>query len=70
MKTPQSLASLDQQRTGIASQIAAPGDLRSGSVTPTTGRCGKPNCHCHQLNDPGHVPISAYLRPNPGERAH
>ena len=53
---PKSLESLEQQRAGIADQIAALGDLRPGSVTPTTGRCGKPNCHCHQPNDPGHGP--------------
>jgi len=40
----------------IANQIAALGDLRGGSITPTTGRCGKPNCHCHHLKDPGHGP--------------
>ena len=32
------------------------GDLRCGSITSTTGRCGKPTCHCHQRNDPGHGP--------------
>ena len=53
---PKSLESLEQQRASIADQIAALGDLRPGSVTPTTGRCGKPNCHCHQPNDPGHGP--------------
>ena len=56
MKTPLSLESLEQQRAGLATQIAALGDLRSGSVTSTTGKCGKPNCHCHQPNDPGHGP--------------
>ena len=56
MKTPLSLESLEQQRAGIATQIAALGDLRSGSVTSTTGKCGKLNCHCHQPNDPGHGP--------------
>lgn len=54
MKTPLTLASLDRQRAGIASKIAALGDLRPGSVTPTTGRYDKSNCH--QLNDPGHGP--------------
>ena len=53
---PKSLESLERQRASIADQIAALGDLRPGSVTPTTGRCGKPNCHCHQPNDPGHGP--------------
>ena len=51
-----SLESLEQQRASIADQIAELGDLRSGSVTPTSGRCGKPNCHCHRPNDPGHGP--------------
>jgi hypothetical protein len=32
------------------------GDLRCGSITYTTGRCGKSACHCHQPNDPGHGP--------------
>ena len=53
---PKSLESLERQRASIADQIAALGDLRPGSVTPTTGRCGKSNCHCHQPNDPGHGP--------------
>jgi hypothetical protein len=51
-----SLEFLEQQRASIANQIAALGDLRAGSVTSTTGRCGKPNCHCHQPNHPGHGP--------------
>ena len=56
MKTLKSLEFLEQQRASIANQIAALGDLRSGSVTSTTGKCGKPNCHCHQPKDPGHGP--------------
>jgi len=51
-----SLESLELQRASIADQIAALGDLHAGSVTSTTGRCGKPNCHCHQPKDPGHGP--------------
>jgi hypothetical protein len=56
MSTPKSLELLEQQRASIASRIAALGDLRCGSITSTTGRCGKPTCHCHQPNDPGHGP--------------
>ena len=56
MAIPESLESLEQQRANIANQIAALGDLRCGSITSTTGRCGKPNCHCHQPKDPGHGP--------------
>jgi len=56
LTTTQSLETLEQRRASLAAQIAALGDLRSGSVTATTGRCGKSNCHCHQPNDPGHGP--------------
>src|SRR5664280_1609778 len=56
MTTPKSLEFLEQQRVNITNQIAALGDLRGGSITSTTGRCGKPNCHCHQPKDPGHGP--------------
>jgi hypothetical protein len=56
MTIPQSLESLEQQRADITDQIAALGDLRCGSITSTTGRCGKPSCHCHQPRDPGHGP--------------
>jgi hypothetical protein len=53
---PDSLAALQQQRSAILAEILALGDFRSGSITPITGRCGKPNCHCHQSGQPGHGP--------------
>lgn len=53
---PDVLATLEQQRSRILSQILALGDFRSGSITSIEGRCGKPNCHCHQPNQPGHGP--------------
>ena len=53
---PDSLAALEQLRSAILSQILTLGDFRSGSITPITGRCGKPNCHCHQSDQPGHGP--------------
>lgn len=56
MSVPKSLESLEQRRVSISGQIAALGDLRSGSITSTTGRCGKPTCHCHQPKDLGHGP--------------
>lgn len=56
MSIPQSLESLEPQRASITSQIAALGDLRGGSITSTTGRCGKPNCHCHLPKGSGHGP--------------
>jgi len=56
MTTPKSLEFLEQQRVDITTQIATLGDLRCGSITSTTGKCGKPSCHCHQPKDPGHGP--------------
>jgi hypothetical protein len=53
---PDSLATLEQQRASILTQILELGDLRSGSITAIHGRCGKPNCHCHQPGQPGHGP--------------
>ncbi len=53
---PRSLADLEQRRQQIAQQIAQLGDLRAGSVTSTSGRCGKPECRCHQPGEPGHGP--------------
>ncbi len=53
---PDSLASLEQQRSRILMLILELGDFRSGSITAISGRCGKPNCHCHQPNQPGHGP--------------
>jgi hypothetical protein len=53
---PPSLDILESQRAELLRQIAQLGDLRSGSITSITARCGKPNCHCHQPNHPGHGP--------------
>jgi hypothetical protein len=53
---PDSLASLEQRRSKILGQILQLGDFRSGSITAIRGRCGKPNCRCHQPNQPGHGP--------------
>jgi hypothetical protein len=53
---PESLATLESQRSTIQAQILELGDFRSGCITAIHGRCGKPNCHCHQPNQPGHGP--------------
>jgi hypothetical protein len=53
---PHSLAELEQHREAIVQQIAQLGDFRPGSVTSTSGRCGQPDCRCHQPGQPGHGP--------------
>ena len=54
--TPAPLAQMEKQRTELLGQIAAVGDLRRGSITTTSGKCGKPTCHCASPDDPGHGP--------------
>ncbi len=51
-----SLSELEADRSGLLQQFAALGDMRRGSVSAFTRRCGKPNCHCARPNDPGHGP--------------
>jgi hypothetical protein len=53
---PDSLQDLESRRANLVKQFARLGDLRSGSVSDTRGRCGKPNCHCHQPGQPMHGP--------------
>jgi hypothetical protein len=52
----QSLEDLEQQRSAIVHQLTDLGDFRPGSITTTSGRCGKPNCRCHRPNQPPHGP--------------
>jgi hypothetical protein len=51
-----SLSDLEQERSAVLMQIWQLSDFRGGSITGTGGRCGKPNCHCHRTQDPGHSP--------------
>ena len=53
---PDSLPDLESRRSEIIKQLAHLGDFRSGSISNTSGRCGKPNCHCHQPGQPVHGP--------------
>jgi len=64
---PDSLAALEQQRSGILTQILELGDFRSGSISAINGRCGKPNCHCHRPNQPGHGPNFRLTRKSNGK---
>ena len=59
---PVSLVDLESRRANVQLQIAQLGDMRSGSITGTGGRCGNPNCHCHRAGDPGHGPYYRLTR--------
>jgi hypothetical protein len=53
---PDSLPTLEHQRSVILARILDLGDFRSGSITSISGPCGKPNCRCHRSGEPGHGP--------------
>lgn len=53
---PDSLQELEVRRAALLKQFTQLGDLRSGSISNTSGRCGKANCHCHQPGQPVHGP--------------
>ena len=57
-----SLSMLEAQRAQTQLQISQLGDMRSGSITSTGGRCGNPGCHCYQPDDPGHGPFYRLTR--------
>jgi hypothetical protein len=59
---PESLPALEAQRTAIQQQIAQLGDMRSGCITTTGGKCGNPRCHCRQKDGPGHGPFFRLTR--------
>jgi len=59
---PNSLADLESRRVAVQREIARLGDMRSGSISGTGGRCGNPNCHCHGEGDPGHGPYYRLTR--------
>src|SRR5487761_1568621 len=58
----ESLLDLENRRATVQKQIAQLGDMRSGSITATSGRCGNPNCHCHRAGESGHGPYSRLTR--------
>lgn len=59
---PDPLVDLESRRAAVQLQMARLGDMRSGSITETGGRCGNRNCHCHRADDPGHGPYYRLTR--------
>lgn len=51
-----------QQRSQLQQAIADLGDFRPGQLTGRFRRCGKPNCHCANPDDPGHGPSWSLTR--------
>lgn len=50
---PDDVATLETQRSQLLGEFLRLGDLRPGSITAVTRRCGKPSCHCAKHNDSG-----------------
>lgn len=53
---PDSLPELLDSRSHLLQELSQLGDFQPGSISSVTRRCGKPNCHCAQPNDPRHGP--------------
>lgn len=51
-----------QQRSQLQQAIADLGDFRPGQLIGRFRRCGKPNCHCANPDDPGHGPSWSLTR--------
>ena len=51
-----SLPELLDSRSHLLQELSQLGDFQPGSIATVNRRCGKPNCHCAQPNDPGHGP--------------
>ena len=47
---------LAKQRGVLLKRIGSVGDFRRGSITTTSGKCGKPTCHCAKPGSAGHGP--------------
>jgi hypothetical protein len=47
---------LEKQRAGLLKEVSSVGDFRRGSITATSGKCGKASCHCAKPGSPGHGP--------------
>jgi len=53
---PDSLDTIEADRSKLLQKFLTLGDLRPGSVTAVVRRCGRSNCHCAKDDDPGHDP--------------
>ena len=62
MSTAEDLQALNERREHIVRELAALGDVQSGSLVERYRRCGKPTCHCATDGGPGHGPSWSLTR--------
>ena len=60
--TVKSDSELVQLREVLVSQLDGVADFTPGAFQEEWGRCGKPNCHCHDGGDRGHGPRYSVMR--------
>src|SRR5271157_3920798 len=53
----QPLPRLESRRSELLLALTHLNDMRPGSIVGAVWRCGKPNCHCAQADDPGHAKL-------------
>jgi hypothetical protein len=54
---PPPFARLESRRSELLLALTHLHDMRPGSIVEAVWRCGKPNCHCAQADDPGHTKL-------------
>jgi hypothetical protein len=62
-----SLAQLENQRAALLAELYDLDDFHRGSVTTTSGKCGKPSCHCAKFEEAVHGPNFRLSRKGPGQ---
>ena len=62
MSAARDLQALNERREHIVRELAALGDVQSGSLAERYRRCGKPTCHCATDGGPGHGPSWSLTR--------
>ena len=65
----ESIDELQRRRDELRGELAAIGDFRPGTLVEYKRKCGKPNCHCAQRDDPGH-PGWALMRKSGGKHVN
>ena len=56
------LGKLREQRDTLKRELAAVGEMRPGALVGRYRKCGKPSCHCAQLDSGGHGPSWSLTR--------
>ncbi len=53
---------LRERREALKRELAAVGEMRPGALVGRYRKCGKPSCHCAQLESGGHGPSWSLTR--------